>query len=118
MSSELLLCAPDQAGSSRETGGRKGTVLCSRNDDQFELKLVLLKRRLSPACITRRALCQGGVCPYQPCPGLLVALSVTCVSDTVLGTGDVAVMQYMETPALERAFALCPGPHSGASDEK
>lgn len=108
MSSELLLCAPDQAGSSGETGGRKGTVLCSRNDSQFELKLVLLKRRLSPACITRHALCQGGVCPYQPCPGLLVTLSVTCVSDTVLGTGDVAVIAVHGNPCTGKSFCSLP----------
>ena len=108
MSSELLLCAPDQAGSSRETRGRKGTVLSSRNDNQFELKLVLLKRRLSPACITCHPLCQGGVCPYKPCPGFLVILSVPCVSDTVLGTGDVAVIAVHGNPCTGKSFCSLP----------
>lgn len=57
---------PDQAESSVETRSRKSMFLSSRNNDQFELKLVFLKRRLSSACMTCHPLGRGGVAPADP----------------------------------------------------
>ena len=59
---------PDQAESLVETRSRKNIFLSSRNNDQFELKLVFLKRRLSSACMTCHPLGRGGVAPADPGP--------------------------------------------------